>query len=204
MKKYLFAIILFVLLNNLHGQIINSIQLNGGIVFPSSGSDGSHVGFELIRNFNDNLCVYFSVSSIRWDRNSVHTDGIIGEIHSYSEDKHKLYPVNIGSKFSISAFRTIKAFLDLSVNYNYLKYNSYNNIIIKDPDTKEIEHFYPDLSSRKSEEENLLGFGVGLGLSNAITKKISILIECKRNSFATSWDNIRNNYVFNAGLVYNL
>lgn len=204
MKKLLFASLLMILTNNLFSQFINSVQLNGGLIMPTSGKSGPLVGFKVNHELNETWSFYLSSGYSYWDRNSVTALESSFKITSYSEDAHSMIPIYVGTKMIISTIKTFQIFVNLEIGYNYLSYNTYQNISVIDEKTKKVTSFYADVSTKKGVSESFLGAGFGLGFIQKISDGFSFSVDYKRNSIVKDLDNLRHHYILNLGLIFKI
>ncbi len=204
MKKSCFAVLFFMFFGNVSCQFVNSVNLNAGLIMPTTGQTGTLIGLEVTHKINNTWSLYLSSGILNWNRNKVLLSWDYSDLSSYNEDNHQMYPIYIGTRMVISNIKTFQIYANLELGYNYLKYNSYQNFIITDESTKKILAFYVNQASRRETSENLIGVGFGLGFVQNISNSFSFLVEYKRNTIGNNLDNLRNHFILKSGLIFNM
>jgi hypothetical protein len=203
MKKFVVVIIALLISTNVFPQSFQKLIVSGGLMYPQSNHMGGSFSAEYEKQLSPSLSLYCYTGIVSWDQNIVHTIPS-PELTSYSENAHSLYPFYGGVRLIISTIKTFKMFADFELGYNYLVYNSYNNIVVEEPGTNKIIDFYPDYGSKKRESESLFGFGAGLGFLQPLTHKIGLYFECKRSTLMKRINDPMVNYSLNSGIFYNI
>ncbi|MDP2035767.1 MAG: hypothetical protein Q8L04_00170 [Ignavibacteria bacterium] len=203
MRKLMLAVV--VLASNLtFGQFINSVQVNGGLIFPSNSQNGPLAAIQLTHNIDNNWSLYVSVGFSRFDKNRVFTFRYLIDPLSYSEDSHELYNLSIGGRLILNTIKTFKIFADFEISYNHLKYNEYEMFLIYDEITYAVTGFYPKINSKKQTSEGLYGFGAGLGFLQQLSSNYAFTLEYKKVIQTKNMDYFRHYYALSFGLMYNL
>lgn len=203
--KNAFALVMFLAFTiSSFGQSENSIHLNGGLIIPLSGHVGPAAGLEYSRSLSDVFELYFSGGYYKWNRNEIAIYGFEKSLTTYSEDNHNLYSVYSGTRINLSTIKTFKIFATAEFGYNHLSYNSYQNTGTTDETTGRITEIHVDENSKKELDEDLLGLGFGLGFSHRLSEKFSFLVEYKRNLMTSNFENFRNFFILNAGLIFDI
>ena len=190
--KYKLYLILFLIsLANIFAQKEQSIQLNAGILYPRSASNGFSTflkyNYQLNKTFN--LYLYTGYSS--WNKfyiQKVNYDRKDKLYTTYSSDKHVLIPIYIGTKINFHTNKLFTSFFEFEAGYSHLSYNSYENHPVFDEDNGEIISYKVDKRSRKKINSNLYGIGIGLGISHPLTQTLKVIIGYKLNSNFNSGD----------------
>ena len=177
MKKLMFIALLTFVSNVSFCQFINSVQVNGGLIFPTNAQNGLFTSFELTNKLDESWSLYSSAGYSYFNKNSVFTDYILGSRESYSEDSHKLYKITLGSELILNRIKSFKIFADFELSYNHLSYNEYEMILITDDVQRKVLAFQPDYSTRKLVTENLAGFGFGLGFTQQLSSNYAFSLE---------------------------
>lgn len=193
-KSFLFTLIIssIFLSINVFGQESSSIQLNGGMIFPVSASNGFAGSLEFNYSFNKKLSLYIYSGYSAWGKNRVvfHEDWSVIQkqqyFDSYSNDNNILVPIFIGCKLNLYKNRIFTMFGLLEAGYSHLKYDRYANIKKVDPSTGEVLAFNVDPGSRTPVTENLFGAGIGIGLFHPLTKNLNINLTFKYNLLGNS------------------
>jgi len=180
-------------LNNIFAQDYHSIQLDGGIIFPSRSSKGGSTFIKYNYSLNQTFNFYIYTGYSFWDKFNVRADEIIPgqreprkqrnhNLHSYSSDNHVLIPLYVGTKINLYNYNLFTAFLDFEIGYSYFNYNSYENIKIIDETTGELLSYDVDKSSKTEEKDNLIGTGIGAGITYPLTGTLDIILSYRINS----------------------
>ena len=203
MRKLMLAVV--VLASNLtFGQFINSVQVNGGLIFPTNAQNGLLTSFELTHKLDESWSLYSSAGYSSFNKNRVSTDDFFDSSSSYSEDAHKLYKIVLGSKLVLNTIKSFKIFADFEFGFNHLTYNEYDMVLIKDDLQRKVLSFYPNLSSRQESSEILYGLGFGLGFTQQFSSNYGFSVEYKRLIQTKNMDYFRHYYALSLGLVYTL
>ncbi|OGU66402.1 MAG: hypothetical protein A2499_17795 [Stygiobacter sp. RIFOXYC12_FULL_38_8] len=204
MKKLMLIALLTFVSNVSFCQFINSVQVNGGLIFPTNAQNGLLTSFEFTHKLDESWSLYSSAGYSYFNKNTVYTDNHLDSPTSYSEDSHKLYKLVVGSKLILNTIKSFKVFADFEFGFNHLTYNEYDMVLIKDDLQRKVLSFYPDYSSRKSTSESLYGLGFGLGFTQQINSNYGFSLEYKRLIQTKNMDYFRHYYALSLGLVYNI
>lgn len=197
MKKslfILFSMIVIIISNVIYSQDANSIQLNGGIIMPMSSSNGFYATVQYNYCFSNNIQFYIYAGYSSWDKYYVNFTEDWSPIQkqtffrTYTSDNHKLIPLYIGSRINFHSNKLFTSFATFEIGYSYLSYNSYEINKVIGIETGEVIAYTPDQNTKKEINENLLGVGVGVGLSHQIIENINIVLYFKLNSHINSKD----------------
>lgn len=204
MKK-LISLLLIIAANTVtFSQFINSVQMKGGMIFPSASQNGLSTAVEISHNVDSSWSLYSSAGYSYFNKNTVYTDNHLDSPTSYSEDSHRLYKLVIGSKLILNTIKSFKMFADFEFGFNHLTYSEYDMVLIKDDIQRKVLSFYPNLSSRKESSESLYGLGFGLGFTQQINSNYGFSLEYKRLIQTKSMEYFRHYYALSLGLIYNL
>lgn len=199
MKSFSVLLLSLILASNIFSQPTDKIKITGGLIIPSSSRKGFTANLEYEHKLIANFRFYLYSGIYSWDKNQI-TFEDNGKIFSgYSEDDHQLFPVYIGSRITISSIKTFTVFGNLELGYNFISYNNYQNVFIKDESNRYVVSFYTDNSKYEKIKEGIFGFGLGLGVTQTISENISFVIEVKRNVLIKSVDNLITHYYINFG-----
>lgn len=204
MKTLSFLFAILVLPSNIFSQSMDKVKISGGFIIPSVSIKGVTANLEYQRQLSSALNIYVYTGIYSWDKNQVTFQDNGKLFNSYSEDSHLLYPLYLGTRFTISTIKTFTVYANFELGYNYLTYNSYRNVFVRDANNKFVVDFYADGSTRQKVSKSIFGFGVGLEVTQKISNYISLLLEAKRNMLIESWDNTRTHYYFNAGILISI
>ena len=204
MKTISVLFTLIVLSSNILSQPLDKIKISGGLIIPSSAIKGFTANIEYEHQLNTKFRFYLYSGIYSWDKNQVSFQDNGKYFSGYSEDEHRLYPLYIGSRLTISSIRTFTVFANLELGYNFITYNIYQNVFVKDENNKYVISFYTDKSKHEKINESIFGFGVGLGVTQTINENISFMVETKRNTLLKSLDNLITHYYFNAGILISI
>jgi len=204
MKKLLIVLLLTFASNFAFSQFINSVQVTGGLIFPSNAQNGLLTSLELTHKLDENWSLYSSAGYSYFNKNTVYTDNHLYTPTSYSEDSHKLYKLVVGSKLILNTIKSFKVFADFELGFNHLSYNEYDMVLIKDDLQRKVLSFYPNLSSRQESSESLYGLGFGLGFAQQLSQNYGFSVEYKRLIQTKNMDYFRHYYALSLGLIYNL
>lgn len=202
MKKLISLLLLLAANSVVFSQFINSVQIQGGMIFPSASQNGPLAAIQLTHNIDNYWSLYSAVGFSRFDKNRVFTFRYLIDPLSYSEDSHELYNLSIGGKLILNTIKTFKIFADFEINYNHLKYNEYEMFLIYDEVTYAVTGFYPNIDSKKQTSEGLYGFGFGLGFTQQLSSNYGFSLEYKRLIQTKNMDYFRHYYTLSLGLVY--
>jgi len=184
--------ILIFLFTNISAQDNNSVQINGGIIYPMSSSNGLTGIIQYNYSINKQIYLYIYSGYSSWDRFNITFLEDHSEVQkqtkfiSYSADQHKLIPVYIGSRINFHTNKLFTSFVNLEIGYSYLSYNSYTNRKSVDPETGEVLSYYVDGSTKEEITENLIGVGIGAGISHPVTENLNLILTFKLNSYLNS------------------
>lgn len=204
MKKLISLLLILAANSVVFSQFINSVQVSGGLIFPSNSQNGPLAAIQLAHNIDNNWSLYASVGFSRFDKNRVFTFRYLTDPLSYSEDSHELYNFSIGGRLILNTIKTFKIFADIEINYSYLMYNEYEMFLIYDEITYVVTGFYPNINSKKQASERLYGFGAGLGFLQQLSQNFAFSLEYKRLIQTKNMDYFRHYFVLSLGLVYTL
>lgn len=202
MKKQISLLLILVANSVVFSQFINSVQVNGGLIFPSNSQNGPLAAIQLTHSIDDNWSLYASVGFSRFDKNRVFTFRYLTDPLSYSEDSHELYNFSVGGRLILNTIKTFKIFADFEIDYNYLKYNEYEMFLIYDEITYAITGFYPNIESKKQTSEELYGVGVGIGFIQQLSPNYAFSLEYKRVIQTKNTNYFRHHFVLSLGLIY--
>lgn len=204
MKKLISLLLILAANSVTFSQFINSVQIKGGMIFPSASQNGLSTAVEISHNIDSSWSLYSSAGYSYFDKNTVYTDNHLDSPTSYSEDSHKLYKLVFGSTLILNTIKSFTVFADFEFGFNHLTYNEYDMVMIKDDLQRKVLSFYPDYSSRKSTSESLYGLGFGLGFTQQLSSDYGFSVEYKRLIQTKNLDYFRHYYALSLGLVYNL
>ncbi|VAX29037.1 hypothetical protein MNBD_IGNAVI01-3040 [hydrothermal vent metagenome] len=181
-----------ILFNVISAQESNSIQINGGLIFPKSSSKGLTGLVQFNYPLNEQIYLYAYSGYSSWDKYYVVFREDYSEIQkkqlfkTYSADDHTLIPVYIGSTINLNTNDFFTFYVTVEAGYAYLHYNSYDNWKSVDPETGEVLGYFVDGASRKEITENLFGIGVGAGISHPMGDNLNLIFSFKLNSYLNS------------------
>lgn len=187
MRKYFLALFA-ITFSVLSAQNTQSLQVNFGLLYPRSSSNGFTTHFEYNFQVNSDLTLYAYTGYSKWDKYNVIFETEITEkqrqpFHKiYLADDHVLIPFFIGGKYFINRGKVLSSFVSLETGYSYLKFNEYGYTVKKDPDTGEILEYYTNLSSRKRTVKNIFGVGFGFGFVFPLLNQVDFIAQYKVNS----------------------
>lgn len=189
MKKLSIAMIFVILsLSTIFAQGRHSIQLNGGVISPQNSSKGFASSVQSNYNLNTTIDFYASVGYSSWDKFYV---GFLEEwspiqkqtrFETHISDNHIMIPLYLGAKINFNTNKFFTSFVNLELGYSYLKYNSYNYQRSVDPETGVVLGYYPDESTKTEIQDNIIGVGVGLGISHPMSSNLNLILTAKLNS----------------------
>ena len=168
-------------------QTSNSLQINGGIVFPPNSPAGFNANLQFNYSLNNNMQIYIYSGYSHWNKYNVNfTESLsaiqqITHFYTYLSDNHVLIPVFVGAKMNFAKNRIFTASTLFEVGYSHLNYDSYSVKKEVDPNTGQVLNYYTDRSTQKKVTQNLFGFGVGIELSHDFTKIFGVLLSFKLN-----------------------
>jgi len=202
MKKSLLFLVVFILNANVFPQSSQNLNVSFGLLSPLSGIQGftTSVGFE--KQLSATLSIYCYAGNIYWNHDNFLYGNNLSDYTNYTDDNN-IYSFYGGTRFLLSTIRTFRIYTDLELGYNYMTYNAYNLIEFTDPLTHQ-KSYLTDIKSRDKITENLLGFGVGLGVSHQLTEKAGFYLEIKRNQLFNNIDLSLTRYSLNCGIFYNI
>jgi len=195
MCKSFFAVLTFIFItfsNITFAQDDFTIQINGGVIIPMSSSNGLTTSIQFNYSFNPNIQFYIYSGYSSWNKYKVvfHEDYSTVQkqqlFNSYSSDDHILIPIYIGSRIDFHTNKLFASFANVEIGYSHLSYNTYENVKEVNQETGEVLSYNADKSTRKEINENLLGIGIGAGLSHPITENINLILSFKLNSHVNS------------------
>jgi len=204
MKSIISFIALVILFSNITAQSNDRIKVSCGIMVPSSEIKGFTTNIEFEHTLSERFKIYAYTGLYTWDKNQLVFEDKSKYYSCYNEDEHKLFPLYIGSKMLISNIKTFNIFANLELGYNFINYNSYEIMIIKNEPDQYVSSLYTDGSTRKEMHDGFWGIGFGLNLVQSITDDVSLALEVKRNSILKSSKNITTHYYYNAGLFISI
>lgn len=154
---------------------------------PMNSSKGLFTTVQYNYQFNSTFQFYLSGGYVSWDQYkiSLRTDFPYPQqqvYSSYTADDHVMIPINIGTRINLHTNSWFTSFLNFEAGYYHLSYNKFTNYIARDPQGL-IIGFYANMPGTKV-VENLLGFGIGAGISHPINKNLAMVFAYKLNSFA--------------------
>jgi hypothetical protein len=173
-------------------QDSKSIQLNAGVISPLSSSKGLIGLLQYNHQLTENIYLYIYSGYSAWDKDKItyqvdwKPEHRVSFFNTYSSDKHSLIPLYLGSKINFNTTKYFTTFVAFEAGYTYLNYNSYNILSDVDHETGKIINYYPDPSSQKEVSENLVGLGLGAGLSHPMSDNINIILSFKLNTYLNS------------------
>lgn len=166
----------------------NSIQLNAGLLYPRSSSNGFSTFVQYNYDFNNNVGIYIYTGYSSFDKFKISyiSEATLTQnekiFSSYSADDHFMIPVYLGTSIRLNTNKLFTSFVDVELGYTYFSYNSYNNIIVRDNENGDVTSYEVDLSSRKEVTDNLFGIGLGFGLLRPLSEKLDIVLSYKLSS----------------------
>lgn len=195
MHKYFFiSLFLLILTEFSYPQDIHSLQINAGLIKPMSSSNGLSGMLQYNYSVSKILDLYAYTGYSSWDRYKLkimidrteysHPESNFTTAYPY--DEHILIPVYIGGQVNFHTNELFNSFVNIELGYNYLSYNSYDLIPIKNPETGDIEKYQADITSKQTVKENLIGVGIGAGISHPISTQLSLVFTFKLNSYMNS------------------
>lgn len=189
-KKLIFSSVfsLCMLFTITFAQELPSLRVNGGMIYPKGCSTGLSGMLQFNYPLNSRISLYLYTGSSIWDKQKsmylkdFATNNNENILYSYSADDHSLVPVYFGTSFNMHTNSFCTAFLNVELGYSYLSYNNYDYRIYKDPETGEVLEFYADQTTRKRIGKNLMGFGIGAGISHPMTDNTDLTLSFKLNN----------------------
>jgi hypothetical protein len=215
MFKSLFStlIIISFFYANIFPQDKNSIQINGGIIYPMSSSKGLSASLQYNYSLTTSISLYFNSGYASWDKHYVTYKEALSPVQqkqhfkTYSSDDHKLISINLGGRINLHTNKLFTSFVDLEAGYSFLSYNSYNHWKSVNPETGEVLGYSPNPFPAEI-KENIFGIGAGAGLSHPMTKNVNLIFIYKLNSNLTSdYSGIFGSFIysmFSAGFNINI
>lgn len=207
MKKIIIPIFVLISFVNILSQPKYSIQVNGGLLYPNGADDGLTTSVQLNYRLKESGYIYFNAGINNWDKNIISLATADKKYTSYSEDEHFSISFYTGYHFIFKTVKTFKIFINSEIGYNYLRYDSYKNIIHileNDEEHKTNYIFGVDPSSRKRISKSLFGVGLSTGVKNMMTENFGLSIELKMNNLFYTIKNIRTQYALVAGFIFGL
>jgi len=193
MKNLILVTIVFLFAAfNIYSQTSPSIQFTGGIISPVNSYNGLTGSFQFNYPYNDIINFYLYTGYSSWNKNKVifHEDYSLVQaktiFNSYSADSHSVIPLFLGTSINFHSNKIFTAFVNFEIGYSYLSYYTYSNVREINPSTGEVLSYYVDKSTRLKVDENLVGLGLGIGLSHSITKNVNLILAVKLNSYLNS------------------
>jgi hypothetical protein len=187
--NFSFLIITFLAVSNISlAQNYNSIQINGGVLLPTSSSDGIAASIEYDYSFNSNIKFYIYSGYSSWNKYNVIFREDWSEVQqqtnftTYTSDDHELIPLYIGSKINFNTNKFFTAFTMFEVGYSHLSYDAYSVKKEINPSTGEVLSYYADRSTKEKMDENLFGVGAGIGVLHQITQNVGLILSFKLTS----------------------
>ncbi|MBZ0177952.1 MAG: hypothetical protein K8F36_01585 [Melioribacteraceae bacterium] len=216
-KSFFSSLLILIILSSsvILAQGSKSIQLNGGIISPKSSTDGFSTAVQFNFNQNATISFYASVGYSSWNKFYVNFieewSPIQKETHfkTHISDEHIMIPLYFGSKVNFHTNKYFTSFINIELGYSYLKYNSYDYWRSINPETGEVLGYYPDSSTKEEIKDNIIGLGVGLGISHPMSSNMNLILSVKLNSNIYSkysdMFNSRETYMsFLAGFSFNI
>jgi hypothetical protein len=166
----------------------SSIQLNGGIISPQNSTDGFTTAVQFNYDLNTTISFYASIGYSSWNKFYV---SFLEEwspiqrqtnFETYISDEHIMIPLYVGSKINFNTNKYFTSFVNVELGYSYLKYNSYNYWRSINPETGEVLGYYPDGSTKVEIQDNIIGIGIGLGISHPMSSNMNLILTAKLNS----------------------
>ncbi len=179
---FLFTII------DVFAQNENSIQLNAGLLYPRSSSNGFSTFIKYNYDFSSGMDFYIYTGYSSFNKFKVTYISEATETQneqlfsSYSADEHIMIPVYLGTAIKLHTNKLFTTFIDVELGYTYLNYNSYDNYAVTDDENGDVVSYEADISSKKEITDNLFGIGLGFGLLRPLTEKLDIILSYKLNS----------------------
>lgn len=215
-KSFVSSLFLAIIFSNIiFSQENNSIQINGGLIYPRSSSKGliGLVQFNYPLNEQFDLYAYSGYSA--WDKYYVYFREDYSEVQketifkTYSADNHTLIPFYIGSSINLHTNDFFTFYVNIEAGYAYLNYYSYNHWKSIDPNTGEVLGYDVDGATKKEITENLFGIGIGAGISHPMGENLKLIFSYKLNSYLNSnyygFLSKQGTYsVFLAGISFNI
>ncbi len=216
-KSFLFVLIaiLTILSSSTFGQSFSSIQINSGMIFPFSASNGfsGTIGYKYY--FNKSFGMYAYTGYFAWGKNFIiYKEDMTLNQHqqyfdSYSTDNNMLIPLYVGCELNLYKSNLFSVEGILEAGYSRLSYDSYQNIKVTNPSTEAVTAYKVDPNSGTQVNKNLFGAGIGIGISHplskylnlALTYKFNILGNSKYTNLLSSGEKYTSLLI---GLVYNL
>ncbi|MBU1096416.1 MAG: hypothetical protein CVV23_16465 [Ignavibacteriae bacterium HGW-Ignavibacteriae-2] len=201
-----FILISIISSNFIYSQNFGSFEISGGLVLQSSASNGFNTTIQYNHRFNDDIQFYIYSGYTSWNEFYVtFTEELTPPqketiFKAYTQDNHILIPIYFGSRVNLQTNKLFTAFASFEIGYSYLNYNSYQVKKIIDPANGVVISYQPDINTKKEVKENLLGIGLGAGITREITKAINIVLFYKINSQINSeyYDALSSKATFSA------
>ena len=193
-KRFFFSLCVISLLffPTLRAQNSVSVQINGGAIFPISAYTGFSASLQINYSLSRNLGIYMYAGYSSWNRNKVlFTEELNGAqkqqiFGSYSSDSHIQIPLYLGEKYDFYQGKFFTSFFTLEAGFTHLSYYNYANIRVIDQSNGVVVDYVVDPSSKTKITENLIGLGIGTGISHQLTENIDLLLMYKINSYLNS------------------
>ena len=204
MKTMSILFLSFLFSTALLAQSPDKIKVSGGFIIPSTSVKGFTANIEYERRLTGNWKIYFYSGIYTWNKNQLSFESELKYYSGYSEDEHILYPLYAGAKLKISSIKTFTVYANFELGYNFISYNEYKNVVVKDENTQKVIGYYTYQSSGKKITDGFFGFGVGLGITQEINENVSLMLEAKRNVLLKSSDDLPTHYYYNAGVLISI
>lgn len=176
---------------NLPAQESNSLQVSGGIISPMSSSHGLSGTLQFNYSINPDINFYVYSGYASWDNHYLkyHEDYSPIQHQQYfkiaAESNHTMIPVYFGARWKFHTIKLFSSFIEIEAGYTNLDFVEYKIDKIVNPETGEVV-YQRDGTIQYDKNEDLLGIGIGAGLSHPITNNFNLIFEFKLNSHINS------------------
>ncbi|MCB9247627.1 MAG: hypothetical protein H6613_03380 [Ignavibacteriales bacterium] len=188
-------IVLTLLTTNIFSQNEKSIQVNGGILFPRSSSNGLSGSIQLNYGINSDLYLYLYSGYSSWDKFNIGLNYQYSEVEdkeiaqqrtiaTYAENEHSAIPFYLGARLNFRTNKLFTTFFSFELGYSRLAFNSYNKWDPVYSNSGAVVQYIPVESSKIKKNENLYGFGVGLGFAIPATTQMDVIVNFKLNTYS--------------------
>ncbi len=186
-KSVLVFFVLFISLSSglIFAQDNNSLQFNGGVIYPRRSSNGLSTSVQYNYSLNSKINLYFSAGYSSWDRFYVmfheELNGVQRQEYfkTYNADNHSLIPLNVGAKINFHTNKFFTSFVNFEIGYVHLSYDSYSNIRVFNHITGEVTSYTIDGSTKKEISKNLFNVGIGTGISHPLNRSLDLILSFK-------------------------
>lgn len=179
-------VIVFLFTQVLFSQNSSSLQVNGGFISKRMSSLGLNSSVQFNSKIDENFELYGYLGYSAWNLYEIVIQHELRFYNCAVEESHNLYSVFGGARTYFGQTSWFTAFVEAEIGYLYLTYNSFK--FFSAPNSLNQIAFYPDYGTKKYNEENLFGIGLGAGIIHPMSGGLSIVFAYKLNTY------INNNY----------